>query len=85
MRGVTGTALITIGTALVIALAAIAVTTTAGILHWPYAIIVGGLGLLLGPLVFQRLPQALTDNPAGAMLLCAVIVALAGAWTVIAP
>lgn len=83
MRGAAGDALLAGGGALALALAVFAAPGAAKALAWPYAVIAGGLGLLLAPLAFQTLPRALLDTPLGAGLLGAATAALLAAWALL--
>jgi len=53
-------------------------------LSWPVAVIAAGLGLLAGPLLWQRLAARRLDRPAGAAASAAVLLATAlglALWT----
>jgi hypothetical protein len=80
LRGAGGGRLIGAGALLAAALAVAAAAGAAGTVPWPYAVIAAGLGVLLGPLAFQGLPQPLLDTPLGAALLCAAAAGLLGIW-----
>ncbi len=84
MRGAAADPLIGAGTGCTLALAATAVAGAWTRLEWPYAVIAGGLGLLLGPLAYQTLPRALLDTPLGAGTLGGAAGALLAAWILLA-
>ena len=66
-------------TILVAALSAAAgVAFAARALSWPPAVIATGLGLLVAPLVLQRLPNSVVDGRAGLVLFAALAAVLAG-------
>lgn len=69
MRRPTGRALVYGCILSAVALASATVVLVIGQLYWPYAVIAGGLALLVGPLVFQLAPASAADGPAGALLI----------------
>ena len=76
LRGGLGLALVLLLLAALAALLAAGLWYASRRLGWPVAIVAGGLGLLGGPLAWQRLGRAGLDRPPGVLLM---ILILAGA------
>jgi hypothetical protein len=82
LRGGAGLLLVGLLLLALAALLAAALWLASRRLAWPVAVVAGGLGLLGGPLVWQRLPRAGMERPGGvgAMALAAAgLAALAAA------
>ena len=47
----------------------IALISTATSVQWPFLVIAGGLAFLVAPMIYQAIPQALTEGPSGALSL----------------
>lgn len=72
-------ALVWLNLILLMALVVVALGSIVGQLHWPVAVIAGGLALLFGPLLYQVVPRKLVDRRAG-LVLQAVIAAVLLVW-----
>ena len=72
-------ALVWLNLVLLVAVVIVALASVVGQLHWPVAVIAGGLALLFGPLLYQIVPRKLVDQRAG-LVLHAVIAVVMLVW-----
>lgn len=88
LRGGLGALLVWLCVAALAALAAAAGWLATARLSWPPAVIAGGLGVVVGPLLFQALPRRRMDRPLGLLiagLLSLAVAAVLALWLNAAP
>ena len=78
LRGAAGPVLVGLLALAVVVLAVTAVRMASMLLAWPFAVVAGGFGLILGPLLYQSLPARLKDSGGG--LLAGSAVGLLASW-----
>jgi len=78
LRGLSGPVLVALLALALVLLVVAAVRLALAELSWPFAVVAGGFGLILGPLLFQSLPARFRDSGTG--LLSGAMLGLLASW-----